>query len=125
MLEVFYRRLGGDYQDVYYRLEDEKTILRFLKRFLEEESYRNFLERYEAHDEEEAYRYIHNLKGVCLNLGFGDLYQSCEQIINEFHAGFPQLTPDQLALLDRRYDTVIIEIRKMLAEIEQLQVPDS
>ncbi|MBU5429499.1 Hpt domain-containing protein [Kineothrix sp. MSJ-39] len=119
MLEVFYRRLGGDYKDVYYRLEDNKTILRFLKRFLEENSYRNFLERYEAHDEEEAYRYIHNLKGVSLNLGFGDLFQISEQITNEFHAGFPQLTSDQLALLKRRYETVIEAIGEELTESEQ------
>ena len=119
MLEVFYRRLGGDYKDVYYRLEDNKTILRFLKRFLEENSYRNFLERYEAHDEEEAYRYIHNLKGVSLNLGFGDLFQISEQITNEFHAGFPQLTSDQLALLTRRYETVIEAIGEELTESEQ------
>lgn len=121
MLEVFYRKVGGDYRDVHYRLEDDETILFFLESFLREDSYQNFLEKYAAHEEKEAYRYIHTLKGVSLNLGFGDLFRISEELTNEFDAGFPDLTVDQFAVLERRYDTVIEGIREVLAEIEQLQ----
>lgn len=122
MLEDFYRRIGGDYRDVYYRLENDKTVLRFLESFLKEDSYQNFMERYAARDEKEAFRYIHILKGVSLNLGFGDLFQISEEIANEFHAGFSDLTSDQLILLERRYRTVIEAISEELAEVDWQQV---
>lgn len=113
MLEVFYRKVGGDYRDVHYRLENDETILFFLGNFLREDSYQNFLIKYAAHEEKEAYRYIHTLKGVSLNLGFGDLFRISEEIANEFRAGSPELTVDQLTVLERRYDTVIEGIREV------------
>lgn len=119
MLEVFYRNVGGDYSDVHYRLEDDETILLFLEKFLREDSYQNFLKSYAAHDEKEACLSIHTLKSVSLNLGFGDLFRISEEIANEFRAGFPELTVDQFAVLERRYDTVIEGIRDVLAEKEQ------
>lgn len=107
---------------MYYRLENDKTVLRFLESFLKEDSYQNFMERYAARDEKEAFRYIHILKGVSLNLGFGDLFQISEEIANEFHAGFSDLTSDQLILLERRYRTVIEAISEELAEVDWQQV---
>ena len=114
MLEVFYRKVGGDYSNVLYRLENDETILLFLEKFLREDSYQNFLMKYAAHEEKEACRCIHTLKGVSLNLGFGDLSRISEEIVNEFRAGFPELTVDQFAVLERRYDTVIEGIREVL-----------
>lgn len=121
MLEVFYREVGGDYSNVHYRLEDDETILLFLKKFLREDSYQKFLKSYAAHDEKEASLSIYTLKGVSLNLGFGDLFRISEAIANEFRAGFPDLTVDQFAVLERRYDTVIEGIGEVLAEMEQKQ----
>ena len=37
MLEVFYRKVGGDYSNVLYRLENDETILLFLEKFLRED----------------------------------------------------------------------------------------
>ena len=114
MLEVFYRKVGGDYSNVLYRLENDETILLFLEKFLREDSYQNFLMKYAAHEEKEAYRCIHTLKGVSLNLGFGDLFRISEEIANEFRAGSPELTVDQFAVLESRYNTVIEGIREVL-----------
>ena len=114
MLEVFYRKVGGDYSNVLYRLENDETILLFLEKFLREDSDQNFLMKYAAHEEKEAYRCIQTLKGVSLNLGFGDLSRISEEIVNEFRAGFPELTVDQFAVLERRYNTVIEGIREVL-----------
>jgi len=113
MLDVFYRKVGGDYSNVHYRLDDDEIILLFLEKFLREDSYQNFLKCYAVHDEKEACRYINTLKSVSLNLGFGDLFRISEEIANEFRAGFPDLTVDQFAVLERRYDTVIEEIREV------------
>ena len=43
MLEVFYRKVGGDYSNVLYRLENDETILLFLEKFLREDSNHNNL----------------------------------------------------------------------------------
>ena len=51
MLEVFYRKVGGDYSNVLYSLENGETILLFLEKFLGEESYEIFLMKFAALEE--------------------------------------------------------------------------
>ena len=56
-------------------------------KFLDDNSYANLKEAIAAGNVEEAFRAAHTLKGVCLNLGFDNLYKASSAITEIFRAG--------------------------------------
>lgn len=74
-LEALYQKIGGNYENILGRLRKEERIEKFVLLFLKDDSYRSFLQALERQDPEEAFRAIHTLKGVCMNLSFDALYQ--------------------------------------------------
>ena len=58
----------------------EAMIKRFSLKFLQDPSFNNLKENMEKNDGEEAFRAAHTLKGVCLNLGFDELYEASAEI---------------------------------------------
>ena len=69
-------RWGADYQNTLNRFPNEAFIKKFVLKFLDDNSYANLKEAIAAGNVEEAFRAAHTLKGVCLNLGFDNLYKS-------------------------------------------------
>ncbi len=53
-------------------------------KFLDDNSYANLKEAIAAGNVEEAFRAAHTLKGVCLNLGFDNLYKASSAITEIF-----------------------------------------
>lgn len=55
-LEEFYKQVGGKFKD--------------------DETFDNLIDAFNKVDYKEAFRFIHTLKGISVNLGFDDLYQA-------------------------------------------------
>lgn len=72
-LKECYDAFGGDYDSVKERILKEEMIEKFLIKFLSEPSYENLCHSLEQENYEEAFRAAHSMKGVCANLGFGEL----------------------------------------------------
>ena len=75
-----YEQMGSDYEGVLGRMGSEAMIKRFALKFLQNPSFNNLKENLEKNDGEEAFRAAHTLKGVCLNLGFDELYEASAEI---------------------------------------------
>ena len=75
-----YEQMGSDYEGVLGRMGSEAMIKRFALKFLQDPSFNNLKENLEKNDGEEAFRAAHTLKGVCLNLGYDDLYEARAEI---------------------------------------------
>ena len=75
-----YEQMGSDYESVLGRMGSEAMIKRFALKFLQDPSFNNLKENLEKNDGEEAFRAAHTLKGVCLNLGFDELYEVSAEI---------------------------------------------
>lgn len=69
-----YEYLGASYDDVLSRFGSEELVERFAIRFLSDQSFRQLRDALEKGDGEAAFRAAHTLKGVCMNLGFDNLY---------------------------------------------------
>jgi len=54
-------------------MDNEKLLERFLKKFLEDQSYGNLLKAIEEKDCDKAFTEAHTLKGVCGNLALAGL----------------------------------------------------
>ena len=71
--------MGSDYEGVLGRLGSEAIVKRFALKFLQDPSFAQLKESLAKNDGEEAFRAAHTLKGVCLNLGFEELFQKVSQ----------------------------------------------
>lgn len=74
-LSEFYSRVGGDYKEVTGRIGNEILVERFLIKFLQDPSFVQLTVALEEKDVQSAFRAVHTLKGVCLNLGLTDLFE--------------------------------------------------
>ena len=88
-LREFYDFVKGDYEDVMERMASEALVKRFLLMFTETEEYTDMLKAVEAKDWERGFRLSHNLKGIGLNLGLRDFYNSASTLCDTMRHGAP------------------------------------
>ena len=72
-LDEFFRCVGGDYGEAKARFQNDERIVRFLNMFPGDDSMQNLRNAMNAGDTPTAFRAVHTLKGVALNLGLGSL----------------------------------------------------
>ncbi len=95
-----YEAFGGDYEETLDRLMMEELIVKYLDRFLKDPAYGTLVEAFLAGGErdEEAFRAVHTLKGLCLNLGMTRLTDSAAALTEALRFG---RRPEAEALFDR------------------------
>lgn len=93
-----YQLFGGDFGDVMNRLLKEERVIKYAKMFSasvgnDYEQIRTALseERYE-----DAFRAVHNLKGVSLNLALTPLHQASHVLCEALRHGKPSEDPEPL-----------------------------
>ena len=69
-IQECYKKMGADYQEVLGRLYNEAMICKFVRMFLQDDSFQILKEALRRGNVKEAFRGAHTLKGVCQNLGF-------------------------------------------------------
>ena len=74
-IQECYEKLGGDYNDALTRLLKEERVMKYVLLFLEEHSFEQLAEAMSAEDYDAAFKYAHNMKGVCQNISFNRLYE--------------------------------------------------
>ena len=67
-LDEFFRCVGGDYGEAKARFQNDERIVRFLNMFPGDDSMQNLKNAMNAGDTTTAFRAVHTLKGVALNL---------------------------------------------------------
>ena len=86
-LEECYTAMGANYQDVLKRFYKSDMIRRFVKMFLQDDSFRLLTDAMAKQDVKEAFRAAHTIKGLCSNLGFTALWQASGQLCERLRAG--------------------------------------
>ena len=112
-LKEVYEKIGGDYDDVVRRLMGEKLVRKFLLKFRDDKSYADLERTLSEGDYKEAFRAAHTLKGVCLNLGFTELYKVSAEL-TEVLRGRETAGSDELyAQVKEQYTTLTDAIREL------------
>lgn len=86
-LKDCYTAAGANYESVMRRFMSEERVDRFLKMFLNDQSYQLLCEAMEAENYEEAFRQVHTLKGVCMNLDLTALLDACMNLTDNLRSG--------------------------------------
>ena len=86
-LECFYTHIGGDYCEVFSRLCTEERILKFIRKYPADPTFQHLKEAVNRSDWTDAFRAVHTLKGVALNLDFGNLYRAAAALSDALLGG--------------------------------------
>lgn len=114
-LQECYQALGGDYDEVLRRLMTPKLVEKFVGKFLADASYPALCAAMEAGQRQEAFRAAHTLKGVCQNLGFGNLLRAVEpltELLRPETAQIPEEAAALLPLVRQRYEETVQTIQR-------------
>ena len=113
-----YRRLGGDYAQVEHRLCSPGMIVRFVSRFLEDDSFGELLCAMRDGRRRDAFCAAYTLRSVCANLGFDRLRDSAnrlEHLLSGESDVMPGNAQPLLEAVSQDYTQTISAIREYLS----------
>ena len=116
-LQQFYQTIQGDYEGMCSRLVIPERIQRFVLLFPQDDSYSLFVQSMDTGDAASAFRAIHTLKGLCLNLGFSGMLPLVSQITEALRAGQMELAREAMPQLAQSYQLH----RDAIAQLERTQ----
>ena len=108
-----YEQMGADFDNVLGRLGSEQIVQRFALKFLNDTSYQTLEETLKEKNVEQAFRAAHTLKGVCLNLGFDNLYKASSAITEIFRAGELAGAEEAFEEVEKQYNITVNAIKAM------------
>lgn len=98
-----YEAMGANYENVECRFGSEQLVKRFALKFPGDKSYAALKEAMDKKEMDEAFRAAHTLKGLCLNLGFDNLYEVSAKITENLRAGDLEGAKKILPLVEEQY----------------------
>ena len=116
-IQECYKAIGGNYEDVLGRLNNEALIRKFALMFLEDSSYMQLKQAMADKNYEEAFRSAHTLKGVCQNLSFDRLYEvshNLTELLRDRTGEQPGI-PEAMEKVTEIYEITNDEIKKALS----------
>ena len=113
-VKEFYTAIGGDYDDALRRLMKEERIAKYLNKFVAGDDYELLNSCLDAENYEEAFRHVHNLKGVSANLSLTPVFRSSDVLCEALRHGKPEVDiTGMLADVKRDYEAVIAAIKQL------------
>ena len=102
-LQECYVKIGGDYNDILHRFMNENMI----HKFPQDNNMALFEESWAKKDYETAFRAMHTLKGVAVNLGFTALYNVSSALTEKLRSQEYDNLDGLIADVKKQYDIVI------------------
>lgn len=122
-IREFYEKINGDYEGTILRLRKEELIKKYVLKSKECNDMDNLTNSLKEGDWSSAFRYSHNLKGLCANLGFTVLGESssrlCELLrpYGTLGSEAPSIAPDTSNL----YNQVVVDFKKLVEAIAEIE----
>ena len=105
-----YEELGSDFDKVLSRLVSEALVKKFALKFLFGQLETALADK----DAETAFRAAHTLKGICLNLGFDNLFAPSQELTEKLRGATTIEGTDELfAAVEKEYDRTCEALRKI------------
>ena len=103
--------MGADYEGVLGRYSSEARVKIFALKFLDDNSFSNLEDALADGNVENAFRAAHTLKGVCLNLGFDNLYKVSSDITEILRVGKLTGTKEAFENVKEQYNITVNAIK--------------
>ena len=112
-IQECYKKMGADYQEVLGRLYNEAMICKFVRMFLQDDSFQILEEALRRGDVKEAFRGAHTLKGVCQNLGFDALYAPASALTEALRGGTLDGADALFPPVEKEYQRVVAALKEL------------
>ncbi len=109
----FYTAVGGDFEEVSGRLQNEALISRFVKKFAADPSHAELIKARAAGDIESTFRAAHTLKGVAASLGLSSLFSAASELTELLRPRKEIPEEKYFTALEKEYKKVIDAIEKL------------
>ena len=113
-IEQCYREMGGNYAEVCGRLPSPQLVEKFVRKFLDDQTYAELTAAMAARDHDVAFRAAHTLKGVAANLSFTRLRTSASALTELLRAPADTIPPAAASAMEavtRDYEATVAAIR--------------
>lgn len=113
-IKDFYAEVGGSYDEIMRRLLSEERVMKYLGKFCNDKSFEAMTADIADKKWEDAFRDAHNLKGISVNLGLQNLFESSSELCESMRNGEPSV--DIQPMYDRvkkDYETVVSGIQQL------------
>ena len=108
-----YEQLGQNYEEVLDRLGSEVILKKFVIKFLDDPSFQMLEDGLKEKNADQAFRAAHTIKGICLNLGFDNLYPSSKDLTELLRDGSMDGYEDLFAEVEKEYNRTCEALRKV------------
>ena len=108
-----YEQLGQNYEEVLDRLGSEVILKKFVIKFLDDPSFQMLEDGLKEKNADQAFRAAHTIKGICLNLGFDNLYPSSKDLTELLRAGSMDGYEDLFVEVEKEYNRTCEALRKV------------
>ena len=106
-LQECYVKIGGDYNDILHRFMNENMVHKFVLKFPQDNNMALFEESWAKKDYKTAFRAMHTLKGVAVNLGFTALYNVSNPLTEKLRSQEYDNLDGLITDVKKQYDIVI------------------
>ena len=103
--------MGADYEGVLERFSSEALVKKFALKFLNDNSYSNLEDALADGNVENAFRAAHTLKGVCLNLGFDELYEVSAELTEKLRGRETAGSEELFQKVSQKYQKTVAAIQ--------------
>lgn len=112
-----YACIGANWQEVYERFGcNEAIVKKFAIKFLEDPSFHDMKKAVAEGDTDRAFRAAHTLKGICINLGFSDLYRTSYDITEIFRGGTMDGAEELMDAMEAQYQMIVEAVTQVREE---------
>lgn len=99
--------VGTDIQGTIARFMNKEDLYeKFLKKFLDDKSFKDLKANLENKDVEEAFKSAHTLKGVSANLGLESVHQAVAPLVEDLRSGDMSDADAKFALVEEKYEEI-------------------
>lgn len=112
-----YQTIEADYEGVISRLLSDERVKKYLLKFLDDGEFHTLCSSLEQRNYQDAFRAVHNLKGLSQNLGISRLQHSSAVLADALRNGEPeQDTEPLLEAVRADYEQTVQVVEKLQAE---------
>lgn len=114
-IQEFYDSIDENYENVSSRMMgNQKLVEKFVRKFLEDPTYKQIKESVEKMDYDEILRATHTMKGIASNLEFTQLQQKkSAKAVDMIRAGEKETVLPVIDEIEKEYQKVVDAIQKL------------